>query len=110
MFPNIDALKNEITHWNWIYGKTPKFKVVKSDLVNNEEYRCELNILKGLIDQVELFKADEKLDDCLSDCLKGKRLNFEDCEKSLNDWLVSRTDFRSIYFSRLVLDAINAIS
>lgn len=108
IFPSINELKNELQDWNWVFGKSPKFKIIKTDLINDEEYRCELNIVKGLIEQVDLFKQDVQIVDyCLP--IIGKRLVLEDCETVLNDWLKSRNDFKSLYLNKLILDTIRSI-
>ena len=91
-----------------MFGKTPKFKIVKSDRVNEDEYRCELSIVRGLVERVDLFRQNIQLaENCVPCSIVGNRL--EDCESSLNDWLRSRTDFQSVYLSKLVLDTIRAV-
>ena len=103
-------LRDDLQHWNWVFGKTPKFKIVKSDLVNGDEYRCELSIAKGLVEKIDLFRQNVQLaEQCVPGSIVGNRLALEDCESSLNDWLRNRTDFQSIYLSNLVLDTIRAV-
>lgn len=107
-FPSVSRLGDDLQHWNWVFEKTPKFKIVKSDLVNGEEYRCELNVVKGRVEKVDLFKQNVQLTEhCMP--IVGNRLAFDECETSLNDWLRSRTDFQSIYLSKLILDTIRAV-
>lgn len=109
-FPSIGRLRGDLQHWNWVFGKTPKFKIVNSDLLNGDQYRCELSIAKGLVEKIELFRQNVQLDDqCVPSSIIGKRLALEDCESSVNDWLQSRSDFQSAYLSKLVLDTIRAV-
>ena len=109
-FPSVSELKAELENWNWIFGRTPKFKVIKHDLVNGEQYTCELHIVKGLVDRIDLFKNNLQLPvNCVPDSIIGSKLILDDCESGLNDWLTTRDDFQSVYFVKLILDTIKAI-
>lgn len=107
-FPTIGQLKDDLQHWNWVFGKTPKFKIINSDLLNDTEYRCELSIAKGLVEKVELFRQNVQLE-CVLSSIIGKRLVLEEFESAVDEWLQSKSDFQSIYLSKLVLDTIRAV-
>lgn len=110
IFPTVDQLKDELQNWNWIFGRTPKFKLTNHETINDEQFRCELDIVKGLIDNVTIFKQNNQLpDNDLIKSIKGKKLILDHCESALNDWLSSKTDFQSIYLNNLVLNTIKSI-
>ena len=77
--------------------------------MNNEQFRCELSIVKGLIESIDLFKQNQRLNDLDNSIILGKRLIAADCESSLNEWLKTRNDFQSLYLTKLILDTINCI-
>ena len=107
-FPSVSELKAELENWNWIFGRTPKFKVIKSDSINGEQYTCELSIVKGLVDRIDLFKNSLPVNH-VPDTIIGSKLILDDCESCLNEWLKTRGDFQSVYFVKLILDTIKAI-
>ncbi|KAK7861686.1 hypothetical protein R5R35_005357 [Gryllus longicercus] len=63
-FPGLNKLKEELSSWDWRFGKTPKFQVNKSFRVPKEflgegemgvqELKVSLEVNKGIIDDVTL--------------------------------------------------------
>ena len=76
-FAGIDKIESNYKSWDWIYGKTPKFKIT-SQIDNN---KCHVTVSHGLIDKIEF---DPLIITNLD--LNGVRLIGEEVNLALNNW------------------------
>lgn len=48
--PGIHKITSELKHWDWVYGKTPKFNISTSFRVENTNIGLEMSIKNGLVE------------------------------------------------------------
>nr|AFI81409.1 lipoate protein ligase [Phyllotreta striolata] len=63
-FPGLNEIRNELVSWNWQYGKTPKFNIIKSFKIPeylhegydvNEDLKVTMEVENGKISDVVLY-------------------------------------------------------
>lgn len=50
LLPGIHKINSELKHWDWVYGKTPKFSISTSFTVEKTNIGLEMNIKNGLVE------------------------------------------------------------
>ena len=111
-FPGFQKIYDEISDWEWIYGRTPKFSL-KRHFVKNMEYFIEHSVTidiemdKGRITNINIDtnfnETFSKIEPIILDNFIGSKFWFHDLrnnlfkvkhdltsfnEKELNDWVV----------------------
>ncbi|XP_063697080.1 lipoyl amidotransferase LIPT1, mitochondrial isoform X2 [Culicoides brevitarsis] len=74
-FPGLNAIKETFSSWDWRYGKTPKFSVLKSVQMKSGngdlDMKIKLDVEKGLIEDISLMIPNSEPIPVVS-TLKGK--------------------------------------
>lgn len=60
IMPGVKGIRSELQSWQWIYGKTPDFKIHHTD-PNLPHQRLTIEVSKGLIEDVQLHSEDSCL-------------------------------------------------
>ncbi len=98
---NIQHLSEEkFRTWEWNFGYSPKYSFQNKTEIDGREVEVKLKTIKGIIDEINV-DGDyfwEKINEQLSNNLKGKRHFFEDVQQALKEVLDKVPDKLSYVF------------
>ena len=97
-FPSLIECYREMTSWEWIYAKTPKFTIKRSFKFESTKFQVIIQVHKGVIDSIDIATSSEdnllfsSAIDAVLDKLLGTRFWPEDVVDSLKRVEVTAED------------------
>lgn len=97
----IEDIRSELSSWEWIFGKTPKFSL-KHQKMADQWYECTINVQHGRIVSVTIVQIrDLSPVDQIPD-LTGLPLMESPIESALESWFQRDPSIRALFIKQLI--------
>lgn len=90
LFSGINVIRERLSSWSWVYGKSPKFSISTSFLYDQETFQLELEVEKGVLSSIRIqnlnspsLSENSVLRKWIDNCLIGTRFEQLDLIQSI---------------------------
>lgn len=80
--------ESKYSDWIWNFGRSPKFNLIKKEIINDKEVSAKFYIENGLVKKIEI-NSNDKLFRKVENLLLEKRFDYFEISKILKDNLIA---------------------